>query len=282
MAEFYESEAFIYNQVPVRIFNHCFDGTDIFTSLHWHRNIEFFLVTKGRINMNVDGENIPLEEGEWCIVNSGELHSNHWIEPTDHFEGVCVQFSKSFMDRWIGEGAYFVHPEDQETSDELRSMLLTFGEYRLEKKSDLEKMGLVFTFMNFLKLNCMGEKKTEDLGSRDNGDANIKAIIGYIDDNYREQLDLSSVSDHFGYTPTHLSRMFKNHIGRNFYQYLQTVRLMHCVDEMKEEENVRLIECALDHGFPNAKSFIQTFKKTFGCTPSEWLKQGKKATLIAD
>ncbi len=56
MAEHYESEAFIYNQVPVRIFNHSFDGTDIFTSLHWHRNVEFNLTTEGRIKMNIDGK----------------------------------------------------------------------------------------------------------------------------------------------------------------------------------------------------------------------------------
>ena len=115
----------------------------------------------------------------------------------------------------------------------------------------------------------------------ENGDANIKAIINYIDANYMEQMDLASVAAHFNYTPTYLSRMFKEHVGRNFYQYLQNVRLMNCVEEMKDEENIRLMECALNHGFPNAKSFISTFKKTFGCTPSEWIKQGKKTAILA-
>ena len=94
-------------------------------------------------------------------------------------------------------------------------------------------------------------------------------------------MDLAGVAAHFNYTPTYLSRMFKEHVGRNFYQYLQNVRLMNCVEEMKDDDNVRLMECALNHGFPNAKSFIQTFKKTFGCTPSEWMKQGKKVDLVA-
>lgn len=279
MAELYESESFIYNQVPVRIFNHFFDGTDIFTPLHWHRNVEFFLVTAGRINMTIDGENIPLKEGDFCVVNSGELHSNHWIEQDDHFEGVCVQLSKTFLDRWIGEKVYFVQPTDKKTMATLKEMLITFGRYRLDKKEDLETMGLVFAFLNFLKQNCMGTKKGED-SAKDSADENIKAIINYIDDNYMEQLDLSSVAAHFQYSPNHLSRMFKEHVGRNFYQYLQNVRLMHCVEEMKEDENVKLIECALNHGFPNAKSFIQTFRKTFGCTPSEWMKQGKKVAFV--
>jgi AraC-like DNA-binding protein len=278
MAEFYESEAFIYNRVPVRIFNHKYSGTDIFTSLHWHRNIEFNLTTGGRIRMNVDGTNINLFPGDWCIVNSGELHSNHWIEPEDDFEGVCVQLSKSFVDRWIGDGAYFVVPEDEEVRKRITSMIEEFGRYKLEKKEDLQLMELVFSFLNLLKDHCISKDDTDN-HKKSEGDANIKAIINYIDENYTEQLDLSGVAEQFGYTPTHLSRMFKEHVGRNFYQYLQNVRLMHAVEEMNDDENVRLMECALNHGFPNVKSFIQTFKKTFGCTPSDWIKQGKKAPV---
>ena len=55
MSELYESEDFIYNRIPIRIFNHCFDGIEIFTPTHWHRNIEFNLVTCGRIRRIVDG-----------------------------------------------------------------------------------------------------------------------------------------------------------------------------------------------------------------------------------
>ncbi len=47
MSELYEEEQFIYNQVPVRVFHHEFHGADIYTPLHWHRNIEFNLVTGG-------------------------------------------------------------------------------------------------------------------------------------------------------------------------------------------------------------------------------------------
>ncbi len=280
MAEHYESEAFIYNQVPVRIFNHNFDGTDIFTPLHWHRNIEFNLTTGGRIKMNIDGESIPLFAGSWCVVNSGELHSNHWIEPTDHFEGICVQISKSFMDRWVGEGKRFELPGSQTARDEIRDMIIKFGQCQKDGASDLKKMELVFSFLNLIKDHCICEGRASDKCS-DDGDSNIKALINYIDEHYMEQMDLSSMAAHFNYTPTYLSRMFKEHVGRNFYQYLQNVRLMNCVEEMKDDDNVRLMDCALNHGFPNVKSFIQTFKKTFGCTPSEWLKQGKKAELLA-
>lgn len=103
MSELYEEEQFIYNQVPVRVFHHEFHGADIYTPLHWHRNIEFNLVTGGRICMIVDGNAQEMYPGSWCIANSSELHSNHWIDIEDHFEGIAVQISKSFMDHWVGQ-----------------------------------------------------------------------------------------------------------------------------------------------------------------------------------
>lgn len=281
MAEHYESEAFIYNQVPVRIFNHYYDGLDIFTALHWHRNIEFNLTTAGRIKMNIDGETVLLPAGEWCVVNSGELHANHWIEPNDHFEGICLQISKSFMDRWLGEGKRLEIPGSQAARDRIKEILMEFGEYQKQGADDLKKMELVFHLLNEIRANCICEGQKKE-GRTDEGDSNIKAIINYMDEYYMEQMDLSTVAAAFNYTPTYLSRMFKEHVGRNFYQYLQNVRLMNCVEEMKEDENVRLMECALNHGFPNAKSFITTFKKTFGCTPSEWMKQGKKSPILVE
>ena len=272
MPELYESEQFIYNQVPVRVFCHNFDGTDIFTPLHWHRNIEFNITTAGRILMNIDGKNEELRPGNWCVVNSGELHANHWIEADDHFEGVAVQIAKPFMDRWLGDTIRLVHPEAPGAAKEIENALITFGEYHARGDADdLEKMELIFRFLILLRKYCVdheaGDKK------RDKTISNIKSIVNYIDEHYQEPLDLNSVAEEFHYTSAHLSRMFKEHIGHNFYTYLQDVRLMHCGEEMKADPNVRLLDCAMNNGFPNVKSFIQTFKKTFGCTPSDWLKE---------
>lgn len=274
MAELYESEQFIYNPVPVRVFCHSFDGTDIFTPMHWHRNIEFNLTTAGRIMMTVDGEEEELKPGEWCIVNSGELHANHWIEPNDHFEGVAVQIARSFVDRWLGENIFLKKPESREAAEEIENILRIFGEYHAQGSfDDLEKMELVFRFLNLLHKYCVTKPGNDR--KRDKAISNVKAIVNYIEEHYQDPLDLNGTAEIFHYTPAHLSRMFKEHVGHNFYQYLQGVRLMHCVEEMKSDPNVRLLECAMDNGFPNVKSFIQSFKKSFGCTPSEWLKMQK-------
>lgn len=275
MSELYENEQFIYNQVPVRVFCHNFDSAAIYTPLHWHRNIEFNLVTKGRICMIVDGNEQEMYPGTWCVVNSSELHSNHWIDIEDHFEGIAVQISKSFMDHWMGKNVHFVYPEAPDAAKEIENALLTFGQYyKQDTTGNLEKMKHIFHFLILLQKYCVKEKVTSEKSMKSIN--NVKNIINYIDEHFQEPLNLADISDKFHYTSAHFSRMFKEHMGYNFYAYIQNVRLMHCVDEMKDNPDVRLLDCAIRNGFPNVKSFIETFKKSFGCTPSEWIKKDKK------
>lgn len=278
MSELYEKEQFIYNQVPVRVFCHKFDGADIYTPLHWHRNIEFNLVTKGRICMIVDGCEQEMYPGNWCVVNSSELHSNHWIDIEDHFEGIAVQISKSFMDHWMGQNVRFGYPADPEAAKEIENALITFGAYYSAKTTNnLEKMEYVFRFLILLQKYCVEGKAAN--GKSQKSVNNVKSIIHYIDEHYREPLNLADISGEFHYTPAHFSRMFKEHMGYNFHDYIRNVRLMHCVEEMKADPEIRLLDCAVDNGFPNVKSFIQTFKKSFGCTPSEWMKKERTLKL---
>lgn len=281
MPELYESEPFVNNQIPIRIFNHSFDGEAIFTVTHWHRNIEFNMVTAGRIRRIIDGKNIDQTPGDIVIVNSGILHADHWIDPGDHFEGITVQISKSFMDYWIGKSVWFQMPDDPEALQALRKMLGRFGDIRRRKdetedqmQKDLlkyETMQLLFQLLSLLRVSFMvPEKKASERTLKSVGA--VKGIINYIDQHYTENLTLSEVAEEFHYTPAHLSRLFKEHIGTKFHDYLQHVRLMNCVDEMKKHPDARLTDLALDQGFPNIKSFIETFKRYFGCTPTVWLK----------
>ncbi len=294
MPELYEREDFIYNRIPIRIFNHCFDGVEIFTPTHWHRNIEFNLVTEGKIRRIVDGVSYDHKAGDMVIVNSGELHADHWIEENDHFEGITLQISQSFMELWLGADFYLVKPEDSKDMQQIVSILIEFGKLQKKKKQKSEQdlyggfgeradgniendilriqiMELVFRLMGILRISCMGTR----IENKRNAEAvnKIKEITNYIEKHCAENLTLTEMAEQFHYTPAHLSRLFKKHIGINFHIYLQHIRLMKCVEIMKKHQDIQLTSIALDNGFPNMKSFIETFKQFYGCTPSVWMKK---------
>mgnify|MGYP003292704674 CR=1 FL=1 len=270
--EYYENEFFIYNQIPIRFFDHKFYGEDIFTDLHWHRSIEINLVTKGRINFQIDGKNYLLEEGQWIIVNSGEMHANSWVERTDTYEAVAILISKSFLEGWASKDKYYINPQRNERDDNITKTLLKIREIYNSKQETykLELMEQIFSLIRYLESYSVEMERKE---KNEQPTENVKKIINYIDEHYSEELSLAMVAEQMNYSVAHLSRLFKEHVGYNFSEYVQGVRIANAVKMLREDAELPLMRCALESGFPNVKSFIQAFKRQYGCTPSEWKKK---------
>lgn len=93
-----------------------------------------------------------------------------------------------------------------------------------------------------------------------------------IERNYKENITLSMVAKKVNFSAGYFSRYFKEKTGENFYSYLSHIRLSHAMEEMKSK-NLTSLECAMNNGFPNVKAFIETFKKIYDCTPSEYKKR---------
>lgn len=134
-----------------------------------------------------------------------------------------------------------------------------------------ELMETLFVLVRLLREYCVIER-TEKQGKKQKGIENIKNIVNYVDEHYKENISLNQVAEKFHYSPAYTSRLFKEHIGYNFYEYLQDVRLLNTVEQLKKFPDILLLDCALENGFPNVKSFITRFKKIYNCTPSEWRK----------
>lgn len=271
--ELYEKEEYVYNQIPVRILKHSLEKENIYSPLHWHRSIEIDLAVEGRIVLVVDGKRKEMKAGEWKIVNSGELHSFNWVDRNDFYQGLTLLISKSFLDTWLKEDAYLTYPEDAAGQACIRELIGRIGEIknRSGKFYRAELMEALFLLIRLLGEYCMDEDK-EKSGKQPKGISSIKSIINYIDEHYKENLSLKDVAATYHYSSAYVSRLFKEHIGYNFYEYLQDVRLLNTVEQLKKSQDVLLIDCALENGFPNIKSFITKFKKTYNCTPSEWRK----------
>lgn len=270
--EYYENEFFIYNQIPIRFFDHKFEGEDIFTGLHWHRSVEINLVTKGRINFQVGKNSIFLKEGQWVIVNSGEIHANSWVEKTDTYEAVAILISKSFLDAWAGKDKYYICPPENEQNDKISESLLEIKRI-YSSKSDtfkLELMKEIFSLLRYLEDYSV---RLDNKNKKEQPTESVKRIINYIDEHCAEELSLAMVAKEMNYSIAHLSRLFKEHVGYNFTEYVQGVRVANAVKLLREDEELPLMRCGLESGFPNVKAFISAFKKQYGCTPSEWKKK---------
>ena len=267
----YEAEQYIHEQVPIKIYNHRLEREMIYTVQHWHNSIELNLVSTGCMVYTVNGRRKTLRDKEVILINSGALHSAVGGENVSVFEGVTVLISKPFIDSWLGPDILLQLPEDPDVQKSLICIIEELG--RLERADNphrkIMEMEQLFRLMGILAQCCVQSATHLRKGS-DRSVDRVKQVVNYLNIHYKEDLSLNGVAEVFGCTPQYLSRSFKEHIGTSFYRYLQNVRLMNTMNQLQDRKDITLLECSLENGFLNSKSFIQTFKEHYHCTPSQW------------
>jgi two-component system response regulator YesN len=97
----------------------------------------------------------------------------------------------------------------------------------------------------------------------------IKHCKAYIKKHYKEEMNLSNLSDYFHVSPTYLSKLFKRIEGINIVNYINEIRM--------EQAKILLLYSALpieviseQIGYKTQNYFSFIFKKIVGYTPTEY------------
>lgn len=98
-------------------------------------------------------------------------------------------------------------------------------------------------------------------------DAMTNKIAEYVRINIRENLSVKAIADHFGYTPDHISRMFKKSFGTGLKNYICRQKLQHSRDRLLTT-NLSVKEIAYETGFVSENLFIKFFKYHENISPT--------------
>jgi AraC family transcriptional regulator len=84
---------------------------------------------------------------------------------------------------------------------------------------------------------------------------------------YRQHLSLDDIARSAGASVFHLARVFRKRTGFSLHQYRNQLRLRVALEQL-EDAKTELSTLALDLGFSSHSHFTETFRRTFGRTPS--------------
>lgn len=270
MPRLYETYNDTYSLLPVKIYKHDLTGAYIHAPLHWHRSLEITVTLTGRIRFNTGTNNFDFGESDWIFVNSGELHSCRYINPTDHFSGISIIISLPFIEKWLGKDLFFYNPEIPEVTAQIKAVAAELFALDMElPESRFLLMSILFKVLALVSGHCIRTDTAYRISSEQEMNAAVR-FTDHIEAHYQENVTLNSVAEHFRYSPSYFSRLFKASLGVNFHSYLNFVRVSHAAEQLASG-HMNLTECAFHNGFPNTKSFITTFKRLYGCTPSNFV-----------
>lgn len=245
---------------------------------HWHNSVEIIFVLNGKLEVTVGSQQHTLAEGDVFLINQCHVHEviglNNNIIATFL---IPISYLKENI-RGI-ENILFkcesrtARSEQRGALDQIRHLLAEMVQLNNKKEEAYElDMGI-----RMLAVFSILLKQFRTTGS--SGAINEKymermlRIITYIDEHYKDPISLQSLAEREFLSVPYLSKFFSENIGLNFQSYLTSIRLKNAVEDLLNYDEIPIADLALNHGFPNAKSFYTAFKNRYHITPHEYRKQ---------
>lgn len=97
----------------------------------------------------------------------------------------------------------------------------------------------------------------------------VKSIIEYINEHYKENMTVKSISEQLYYSPNYINKIFKERIGRSIPDYLTHVRIEQAKILLKETP-YKIYEIVEAVGYNRISHFNSIFKRNTGLTPREF------------
>lgn len=104
--------------------------------------------------------------------------------------------------------------------------------------------------------------------------ADIHEILDYINNHYTEDIYLEGLAEQFDISPSYMSKLIKDHCGVNFVSYVASLRIEQA-KKLLLETKLPITDIYMQSGFNNRTTFIRTFKKATGLSPSDFRKMNK-------
>ncbi|MBN1780938.1 helix-turn-helix transcriptional regulator [bacterium] len=101
----------------------------------------------------------------------------------------------------------------------------------------------------------------------------------YIQSHMNEPVTLYDLAQSCGLSPWHASRIFKDLLGKTPFEYIRACRISQAALKLRDE-NVKVIDVALDFVFETHEGFTRAFSRQFGINPAQYKKHTPPVNLF--
>ena len=95
----------------------------------------------------------------------------------------------------------------------------------------------------------------------------VRNIKLYIREHYGQDINLKILSKEFFMNPYYFSAFFKQKTGKNFKDYLASVRMEKALELLLADNGLSVQELAKKVGYNDTKAFSEKFKQYYGESP---------------
>ncbi len=228
---------------------------------HWHLQCEIVYVLDGVFCAGVNRQQYELSQGDMLVVASNEIH--HYTTRDSRI--LLIIFRPDVVgqpDGWPHGGHFTVPVVRQAYAGEPIQKLFAYAVSQTEA-GGLVRRGIVNLLCAFLQERAgFVEGEAEPAVPH----KLVQEAIRYIDQNYQEEINLAQIADHINVSKYHLSRKFKEYTGMSIPQHVNSLRLYHA-EQMLKEGSKSISDIAYACGFTSLRNFNRVFFGKHGIAP---------------
>ena len=255
---------------------------------HWHEDMEFILVKKGKMTYNVNGELIELSEDNGIMVNSRQIHHGFSAEHSE-CEFICVLFSPELFkgNSWFYENyieyitgnslcPYLCLEREGWKEEILEKLEMIYDSFR-ERAEDAAVEGVLYfelmesavSIMKALYKNIPVPQKNRKKESSEL--AMFKSMITFVEEHYAENITLEEIASSGACCKSRCSLLFKKYVCDTPVSYATKYRLRKSLAALLDSDE-SITGIAYEYGFGGASYYCEVFRKYYGVSPLKYKK----------
>lgn len=247
---------------------------------HFNDWLELVYVISGKAEYSIKNRSFSVSEGDFIFV---DYNTAHGYSTETGVEMECFYIKHSYLEQLmplLDSSKIYCNSADkllpENNYGEVRDNFLKMVKH-FQSDSDIDIMGFhcyLFMLVYILIRDFTFKKGAYRKSELKKSDKQIDIIIDYIHKHYNEQISLDIISAALHLSPSYISRLFKEELNIGYKDYLSKIRLDHAI-YMLSNSSKNIVDISNECGFPNNKSFIESFKQEFGKTPSQYRREQK-------
>lgn len=256
--------------------------------LHHHTYFEIIYVLEGSCINYTEGRPLVMRRSDLLILPPGTEHAVSSFEDGNRIINILIRASlfermffkqipesdvvHTFFSRVLNSNVkntfLLYHTYDDMV---IKSCILNLFDDQSHFHYYLDSLKISYVSLIFSRLLNMHEGHYEMSHANMESEHNISMLLRYIQNNYAT-VTLKKMSDFFGYSERHLTRLLCTYTGEGFQKNLQHVRVQKAKEYLRSSR-YSIEKISLLVGYSSPYNFREVFKKECGVTPSQFQRQ---------
>ncbi len=232
------------------------------TPAHFHSAMEMHFVEEGSLDIILDGEKRTLRAGDACFCDSFTVHaipkpkqvkSYHLVGFKNAFDRAFSLFDEKMPPRFFRFENFPLLRSLSEICN--KNMQNDGGRYAIFTGTVHIMLGEILQNTPFVSL---APQRKNSL---------VCDVLSYAEENPQNDLSLTALSNKFGYSREHLSRILHTYLLENWNAHVNRLRVRKAEILLSQNPEATVLEIAYACGFESPNTFYRAYSKEFGRPP---------------